>query len=74
MRFVVSRLWLTNAWHGHLHHDGRFGRSCGWVSMIESEWSHDWLVSLPISFEQLDLFADTGALAMKVEEDDVFYS
>lgn len=42
--------------------------------MIESEWSHDWLVSLPISFEQLDLFADTGALAMKVEEDDVFYS
>lgn len=42
--------------------------------MIKFEWLHDWLVSLPITFEQLDLFADVGALAMKVEEEGVFYS
>ena len=77
MRFDVLRLWLSNVWYGHLHHGwrcGRFGRSYGWVSTIEFEWSHDWLVSLPIPFEQIDLFADVGALAMKVEEDDVFCS
>lgn len=40
------------------------------VLIIEPECLQNWLVSLPMQFEQRDLFADIGARTMKVEEDD----
>lgn len=40
--------------------------------MIEFESLHHWLVSLPRPFKQPDPFANTGALALKDKELDLF--